>query len=304
MELTERIFTGTDPEGKSNDLSQEKFSIKINGKDEGITLEHLFRKYALNEDEGAIYGTSLLSYFKVDGGKLVDNEGHIVEFFTSDGKPFLITDNTEKPFIEDEAPIDLEYVKAFSEVIGINFPDVLFADLLSDEEKQYFINEREERNIKAQKAINEQKEKEAQDNAEKELLQKKQKEEQDKVEELERKKQAEAEIVAKISPDFIVDERKYKKLQKDYQDLLFKEYIDADGIVHFFYSPKWKEYAEDPFILVKRTDSILEDVETDVENIAEEGNIVQVEYVDGEERKKLTLNLENDTVSITEAETA
>jgi hypothetical protein len=290
MELIEKIFRGTDAEGNANDLSDEKdMAIIIDGKDNGIKLEHVFRKYALNEDDGAIYGTSLLSYFTPKDGKLVDAEGHTVEFLTSDRKPFLIIDNMEEPFLDDDAEIDIDYVKAFSELIGINKPDVIFADLLNDDEKEMFASERRRKEADAKKkADDEAKQKEDEE------LKKKQADE-------DAKKQADAEARAKVNPDYFVDEAKYTKHQKFYSNLqTFKEYID--GNVHLFYGNKWKDYDEDPFVLVKSGDDWWEDVETDVENIKEDDKTIELEYKDGEVWKKVVLDVATDTISVAEIE--
>lgn len=291
MILKERILRAVDTDGNLFDLSDEpSIPAIINGKDNDITLENLSRGVDLGQEESTIYVISLLSYFNVKDGKLVDAEGNTVQLLTSEKKPILIVDNTEEPDLYDEATITFDYIHAFSELVGINKPDELFADLLTDDEKQIFISERNVREAGAKKIADEAKEKtdaEAKKIADDTKLQS----------DADAKKQAEAEAISKIEPEYLVDERKYKKYQKFYEELQsFKEYID--GNIHLFYGDKWKEYSEDPFVLIKRAEGNWEDVETDVDNIIEEDKTVQLEFKDGEGWKNLTLDLEKGTISV------
>ena len=297
MELIEKIFRVTNAEGQPIDLSEEKdIAVIINGKDNGIKLEHVFRKYALDEDEGTIYGTSLLAYFTPKDGKLVDAEGHTIEFLTTERKPILVTDNLEEPFLDDDADIDFDYVKAFSELVGINKPDELFAELLSDSEKEVFASERNKREADSKQKADADAQLKADAEAKKKAdTDAKQKEDEETI-----KKQADADARAKVDPDYLIEEPRYKQHQKFYGELGFKEY--AGDNVHLFYGKKWKDYNEDPFVLVKRGDNWWEDVETDVDNIVEDEKTVQLEFIDGEERKKLTLDLENGKISVEGAE--
>ena len=286
MEIKERIFETTDAEGIRHDLSAlTSIPVIINGKDNQITLQHVFRKFDLEEADGEIFGVSLLSYFTAKDGKLVDAEGNTVEFQLPDGKPLLITDNTQEPFIYDEAEVDLEYIKAFSELIGIKKPDELFADLLSETEKEYFTTERGKKEAE-QSTIASQKK------AEEDALleQKKQKEEEDRI------ANEKKEIIAKIDPAYLVDERKHKQLQKFYGDINFKEYII--GNTHLFYGKDWETYVEDPFMLIRRTDKYLEEVEVFVDDIVENDKTVELSFMDGEERKTVILDIATDTISI------
>lgn len=298
MTLKEKKFEVRDADGNRIDMSnQQDAPVLINGKDNKVRLEHVFKKFELDEDEGIIYGTSLLSYFTVADGKLVDKEGNTVELLTTEGKPILIVDNTEEPFFDDDVEIDFEYVQAFSQLIGINKPDEIFAQLLSDEEKALFTTEREAREADANTK------KKAKEKVEAEVKQK-----QDEAKELadketalaESKKKADEEARAKVDPQYFVDEKKYKKHHKFYTDeddgLEWKEYVV--GNVHLFYGKDWAEIKEDPFVLVKRGDNWWEDCETDVDNITEDEKTVQIEFVDGEEKKKITLDLEKGEISV------
>lgn len=305
MKLKEQIFHVTDAENIPMDMSQQRdSSVILNGKDNEIKLEHVFRRFELDEEEGTIYGTSLLSYFTIKDGKLVDGEGNTVEFFTADKKPILVTAIT-RPDLTDDATIDFEYVKAFSELIGINKPDELFADLLSDEEKQIFASERQKREADVE-AENKRKadadaEKKALADAELENKKLADAQTEKKLADEELKKQADAEARAKVDPDYFVDEAKYKKQQKFFNNMQsFKEY--TEGNVHFFYGNKWSEYVEDPCVLVKRGDDWFEEVEMDMDNIIEDDKSVVLEFVDGDVRKKVTLDLATDTISVSEAE--
>lgn len=297
MELKEKIIRTTDANGNLNDLTNEpSIPVLINGKDNNITLEHIFRRYDLDQEDSTIYGTSLLSYFTPKDGKLVDAEGNTVEFLTSDRKPILIIDNTEEPDLSEDAEISFDYIQAFSELVGIKKPDELFADILTDDEKAIFVSARNVRDTEAKKIVDAEN---AKKQLETEAQQKIATEAQKIVNAEEAKKQADAEIVSKIEPDYLVDEKKYKKYQKFYEELQsFKEYIF--GNVHLFYGDKWSEFAEDPFILIKRTEGYWEDAETDVDNIIEGEKTVELEYVDGGERKKLTLDVEKDEISVSD----
>lgn len=297
MKLKEKIFHVTDAEGNLIDLSEEKeIAVIINGKDSGLKIQEVFRTVVLDEEEGEIYGTSLLSYFTPqENGSLIEPEGNTVSFLVKrEGStiPLKVTEIT-RPSLYDDVDISFEYIKAFAELIGITKADELFAELLNDAEKEVFASERNKREADAETkkkadADAETKRKANEDAETKRLA------------DIEAKKQADTDARAKVDPDYLVEEPKYKQHQKFYGDLGFKEYTGDN--VHFFYSNKWQEYKEDPFVLVKRGDNWWEDVEVDVDNITEDEKTVQLEYADGEVRKKLTLDLESGKVSVSDAE--
>lgn len=291
MKLKEKIFHVTDEQGNNIDLSEDKdIAILINGKDSGLKIEEAFRTIVLDENEGEIYGTSLLSYFTPqEDGSLAEPEGNAVQFLVKreGGNISLKVTKITRPSLHEDAVISFDYIKAFAELIGITKADELFADLLTDAEKEVFSSERSNREADAKKT--------ADDKLKAETEAKK------KLDEEEAKKQADADARAKVDPEFIVDEIKYKKHQKFYGELeSFKEYIN--GNVHLFYGSKWKDYEEDPFVLVKRGDNWWEDVETDVDNIIEDEKTVQIEFADGETRKKVTLDLESDAITVSDVE--
>lgn len=293
MKLKEKIFEVTDEKGNPLDLSQEtNISVIINGIDSGLKINDIFRNHSLIEDVGTIYGTSLLSYFTPKDGKLIDGEGHTVEFFDTNKNPILVIDNTDEPFFDDDSIISFEYIKAFSELVGIKKADELFAPLLSDEEKEIFASER--------KSLLEKEESTRIALEQKEAIEKEKQEadtiELEKQKEADYKKKLDDELRSKISPDYIVEEKKYKEYQKFYSDNNFKEYIS--GNVHLFYNKDWRDYKEDPFVLVKRGDKWWEDVETEVDDIHEYDKRVALVFVDGTDKKTVVLDLEKQTISL------
>lgn len=141
-DLKEQIFNTTEVDGTDLDLQEgEKIQFSKNG-GEGIPLENLFRKHSFEGEE--LYGTSLLSYFTPTDGKLVLGKT-VVELFvvgTSSTRPVKVTE-ISRPTFTDDVAIDLEYMTIFSQLMDIENPEVVFADILEEEEKQALISARE-----------------------------------------------------------------------------------------------------------------------------------------------------------------
>lgn len=142
-DLKEQIFNIKESDGVNDlDLQEgEKIQFSKNG-GEGIPLENLFRKHSFESEE--LYGTSLLSYFIPTDGKLVLGKT-VVELFvvgTSSTRPVKVTE-ISRPIFTDDVEIDLEYITIFSELMDIENPEVVFADILEEEEKQALITSRE-----------------------------------------------------------------------------------------------------------------------------------------------------------------
>lgn len=142
-DLKEQIFNVKESDGVNDlDLQEgEKIQFSKNG-GEGIPLENLFRKHSFEGEE--LYGTSLLSYFTPTDGKLVLGKT-VVELFvvgTSSARAVKVSEIT-RPLFTDDVQIDLEYITIFSELMDIENPEVVFADILEEEEKQALISARE-----------------------------------------------------------------------------------------------------------------------------------------------------------------
>lgn len=297
MKLKEKIFYATDAEGTEIDFSAEKDILFFNNKvNTGLKIQDVFRTLFLDEEKGAIYGTSLISYFTPqEDGSLAEPEGNKVSFvITREGFHILLKVTAiERPSLYEDVNINFDYIKAFAELIGITKPDELFFDLLTQEEKEVFATERARKEAEKKGLDNAQ--------AEKERIAKEEQEAANAlIQQVEAKKKADDEARAKVNPDYIVEEKKYRSLQKDYEANNFKEYISGD--VHFFYNKDWRDYKEEPFVLIKRGDTWFEDVETALhtndEAITEDDKEVQLEYVDGEERKKVILDLQKGEISV------
>lgn len=141
-DLKEQIFNTTEVDGTDLNLQEgEAIQFSKNG-GEGIPLENLFRKHSFEGEE--LYGTSLLSYFTPTDGKLVLGKT-VVELFvvgTSSTRPVKVTE-ISRPVFTDDVAIDLEYMTIFSQLMDIENPEVVFADILEEEEKQTLITARE-----------------------------------------------------------------------------------------------------------------------------------------------------------------
>lgn len=304
MKLKEKILHTTDEAGAIHDLSKVgAIAVFSNGIDNGVNVEDVFKTIALDEEEGEIYGTSLLSYFTPqEDGSLKDLEGNTVQLRIREGNVLLKVTEISRPTLYEDVDISADYIKIFSELLGITKPDELFTDLLSDTDKEAIKSEREAKELKVKTQV----EADAKTKTEAEAKIKadadKAKADADKATaDAEAIVQAEAEARAKIEDGFLVEEKKYKKYQDFYADLqTFKEYINGD--VHFFYGAKWGEYNEDPFVLIKRGADFYEDAETDVDNITEDDKTVKLEFVDGGVRKTITLDIATNEISVAETE--
>lgn len=223
MKLKTKSFYVADANGNEIDLDGMLVEIYKNANKTGLSLKDLLIGHHEFE-EGEIYGQTLLSYFKLeDDGKLY-YEGNVVQLM-AEGQPIHIT-SIERPGMNDDEDINFETIKEFSNAFEINKPEELFADLLSEEEKQVFVSER---NAKKEKE-----KPQAEDPAETER----------------KKQQAEAEadvaLRASLKPDQVYDDKKYQKVRSVYKDEGSKEYVAAPYHL-FFGNPD-----EEPNLFIKR----------------------------------------------------
>ena len=143
MTIEETIFHVTDEAGVKILISESDLKILNNGKDKGLKLADLFPEIT-DIKSGSVAGNSLLGYFSVVDGALQDKEGNTVQFVSPDGKKILFTKITSPLSTYGDIEVSAEYVKAFSDVIGIQKPEELFTDL-SRSESSFLIIEREKK---------------------------------------------------------------------------------------------------------------------------------------------------------------
>jgi len=159
MKLKEKIIVMTDDRGEEVELPKEnKIGVAING-EKGQTFEGNFVPYELKDvfvrisriSGNEIIGFSLLHYFKIEDGKLVDREGHTVEFFLPENNTILKVAEFDAKFIPlDPIHIQLGYVEAFSnDLIGIKEPEAIFSDL-ENAEKKILVENRMDKNSREQ----------------------------------------------------------------------------------------------------------------------------------------------------------
>jgi hypothetical protein len=147
MKLKTKKISFTDANGNEIDVEGVPVEILLNGEPSGLKLNdvlHGHREY----DDGEIYCQTLLSYFDVkEDGKLYF-ENSYVELVTPTGA--LKVTRISRPSTHDDTRIDFDTLNKFVQQLGITHPDKLFTDLLSDAQKQEFVQAREQRSASAQ----------------------------------------------------------------------------------------------------------------------------------------------------------
>ena len=146
MKLKEKIFKFTTQDGKPARLSDEKITIIIN--DNEWEIDAVFKKH--DYEDGFLYGYSLLQYFTPEKGLLTDKEGHTVKFLNEKKEPLNIVEMKIPGIWDPPIEVSVDYIKDYSNTIGIQHPENLFTDL-SKEEKDMLIAESKKKEDKIAK---------------------------------------------------------------------------------------------------------------------------------------------------------
>lgn len=286
MKLRSKNFLITDAQGNDIDPNDHDIIIIRNGELTDIRLHHVFSDMELHENK--IYGNSLLSYFNLQDGKLVV-EGSTIEFALVANNERIPITWIKRPAINDDTIISFEEIVKFSELFKVAKPDEVFTDM-NHEEKQVFVDQRNERSAAQKKAD------EAAAQAEAERLQAEtEKANAEKEEQAQKAKQAEAELKASIDPKFVHSKKDYLSTQAFYRGIDFKEYID--GPYHLFAG---KSEDESPLVLIKRGADWWEEP-TDTEISDKSDKTITIEFTDGEILKNITLNTDTGETTLTDA---
>lgn len=259
MKLKTKVLYVTDAAGNEIDLDDIPVQIYQNGSKTPLTLDQLLVGHS-EFDEGEIYGQTLLSLLELrDDGKLY-YENSYVELVTEHG-PLRIT-GIERPGTTDDERITLDHIREFSKGLGISHPDKLFADLLSDDDKQTLASEF---NPKAQAAA---------DPADAE-------------------RKADAALRAQVKPEQLYDEKKYRELLAYYKDKKCKQYV-AEPYHIFFGNPD-----EEPCLFITRTKNLKhEPDQTAMEGETDKELVIQ--FDDLGTQREVVLNTESGEIKLKE----
>lgn len=304
MKLHTHIFYVTDSKGEEINLERKKVNVILNGKKTESYLVDLFNPRHLEFDDGEVCGNSLLRYYAVQPDGSLTVEGSTIQFSMEENNEPVLVKSIERPFATADAHIAFELVKLFADTFKIAKPDEVF-DNLKPEEKQIFIDERNNRSKAEQKKIDDEAAAETErlkQEAEKAAADKEkadadaaEKIEQDKQEQIRQAKEAEKKLLESIDPEFLRDKNEYASIQGYYRGIEFKEYIQSP--YHLFYG---KDEDVPPCVLIKRGD-VWQEIEEPF--VAEETDAtVVIEFNDGDVAKKLTLDIAAKEIKVTDAD--
>jgi len=263
MKLRSKIFIVTDASGNEINAEDKKVVLSLNGERLETTLQDVCSD--LEFDDGEIYGNTLLSYYGINPDGSLEVEGSKIQLLDAEtGEPILIKE-IKRPTVHDDTNIPFEHVQKFVEYFKVAKPDEVF-DNLNTEEKQAFIDARISADNTKQAEEASRATQKAQADAE-------------------AAKQAEAALKASIDPTKVNENKDYISIQGFYSGIDFKEYIKDN--LHLFYG---QDENNMPCILIKRGKDWWEELQEPVV-LDETDTSVELEYLDGEVTKRLTLDI-------------
>lgn len=265
MKIRTKVFYHKDEAGKFDNLENHKVILIVNGKVTDTTLQDVFTD--LEFDDNEVYGNSLLSFYSLLNGNLVEKGSNIQWAIADTLEPIIIT-AIERPVINDDTNIPFEHVQKFAEFFQLEKPDEVFL-ILSEEEKQYFIDQR------SKAANNTAKPKEQE-------------------EELAKKK--EQELKASIDPRYVQNKKDYLSTQSFYRSMDgFKEYIN--GCYHLFHG---SDNVQEDCVLIKRGMDWWEEPK-DIQVMDSNDKTVTVEFTDGAQLKNIVLDIPTGETTVSDA---
>lgn len=258
MKIRTKVFYHSDVNGKSN-LENENIILVLNGKPTETKLRDVFTD--LEFDDNEIYGNSLLSFYTLQEGNLVE-KGSLIQLVLADTLEPVIITSIDRPVINDDSVIPFEHVQKFVEFFKLERPEEVFFSL-SEEEKSYFTDQRKGMETTSSK------EKEAED------------------------KKKEQELKASIDPKRIINRKEYLSTQAFYRSADFKEYIN--GPYHLFHGDSVNEGS---CMLIKRGADWWE--ESPAEITEANDKTVVIEFKDGEQLKNITLDIATNETTVSD----
>lgn len=138
MELNHKIYEIS----PAVDLTGEKdIRVVVNDEDRGIQLSEVFKKIK-EFDDGEISGYSILEYYKIQDGMLVDKDGNKI-YLSTPTHPKILFKNIDDPtFISGEIEVSRNYVRDAGLLMNlINTEETITG--LSKEDKQALKDERD-----------------------------------------------------------------------------------------------------------------------------------------------------------------
>lgn len=323
MELNERIYELS----VQANLDGQDIKVIVNGEDKGIKAKHVIKKIEL--ETGRIRGFSILEFYTVKDGFLVDKEGNQIHFST-ERFPEIKINRIKKPFIYSELDVDVQHISDVASLLNMEVIEDTLKEL-SPEEKKYISNNREarlaEREMEearkkakederlaeeARKAEEEaktateikvaeevtrlaeeeaRKSEEAKNKAEKEAEEAKRAEEEARIQA--EKSAEEAKKKEEEEKEYVLSEKEYEKLVRRNKKSGLGEYVKND--YHFFYGANLPK-GEFPHILKKRKDNKYEELEGGI--VDESESEVEFEFTDDGQDKTLILDIDNEDVTI------
>ena len=227
LELNHKVYEIYGTDNKPVKIKNAKdVQLLKNDEPNGATLHDVFKKFD-DFETNKIFGWSILEYYKIEGGYLVDNNGNRISFIQGEEKIFF--KKVKNPiFIFDEKEVSLDYIKDVSSLLGLTTIEETIIGL-SNDDKQLLIEERMVANEKRQKEIEaEQEEANKQEmkklEEENKRIEQEQKEEQERLDKLEQERilsEKEAEE-KRIEEERIAEEKRLEK-EKEAEEKRIKE---------------------------------------------------------------------------------
>ena len=227
LELNHKVYEIYGTDNKPVKIKNAKdVQLLKNDEPNGATLHDVFKKFD-DFETNKIFGWSILEYYKIEGGYLVDNNGNRISFIQGEEKIFF--KKVKNPiFIFDEKEVSLDYIKDVSSLLGLTTIEETIIGL-SNDDKQLLIEERMVANEKRQKEIEaEQEEANKQEmkklEEENKRIEQEQKEEQERLDKLEQERilsEKEAEE-KRIEEERIAEEKRLEK-EKEVEEKRIEE---------------------------------------------------------------------------------
>ena len=280
LELNHKVYEIYGNENKSVEIKDPKTTqILRNGKPNGVMLSDVFKKID-DLEEGKIWGWSVLEFYKVEEGFLVDNNGNNISLLEEDNQIFF--KKVKDPLIIlNEKEVSLDYVKDVSTLLGLTYIEQTITGL-EESDVQVLVEEREFENEKRRKQSQKEKaeieareklrieeeernaqieaEKEAEKEAEEKIRAEWEKAEADAQAEAEEQKRKEEELRIKIKADAKAEaaaeiklqlEQERKKLEEEEEKIKEKKRIEEENAKNIFEPKQFrsikKSYSENGF---------------------------------------------------------
>lgn len=268
MLLKSKLFLIADLNNNINvNVEGREIAIQHNGQKTETKLSDIISE--AEYDDGEIYGNSLLSYYNVmEDGSLEVPGSKIMLIDVATDTPILIK-KIKLPFIKSDDNISFEDIKKFTEFFKIEKPEEVFTDL-SDEEKQWFISDRQANAASVQTAP---------DNSAEEAAAAAEKEKQLKL-------QAEADLKATIDPEYVQDYNQYVATKGFYGNIGYSEHVEPPYHVFYGNDPKHA-----PCVLIKRGENWWQELKEAEVDIDRTGDNPIFRFMDGTEQKELVINI-------------